>query len=658
MSGNDTQDPPVTGTRPDMLHTGMFFASRFKIINSLGLGAMGKVYLASDLMLGEGKIALKILSSDLESDPVHLARFLREVQLTRQVTHPNVVRTYDIGNHGNCHYFTMEYVEGQTVAQMINGKACEPKKCIEILTQLCAGLCAIHEIGIVHRDLKSSNVLITKNGQVKIADFGIARPDASNLTVPDELVGSATHMAPEVWKQSEVSQSSDLYSLGVIAYELLTGTLPFEGKTAYSLMWKHLKEQPVNPMNTRADIPAWLANLCLSLLSKEEDDRPKSAQKILEILKQNQEKEAKEDKPAPKTKVAEITAPKSVQNGTPKIIPSVKSTEDIWAIAKPSASTASFKKPLDIQPLAPELKKPDRNLIKESLKIVDYVPSNIAEQRSFDVNPHLKQVLFSFFASTTLAIILIAIGRYFTPIYLSDTSNIHFLRKGVSHLFSISILCSLLLTPFFLICSIMQGLRYGFLCLGKLYIISIAIFLFIFAGKILSVSVASSATEIQNPVIESMAAIDATMINLSEVLTMQAIPTSFIPLSINDNSRFAFAISNQHSFFQKFIQIVYIAFILLVACAIICNIQIQKISHFRTYFLLIPIAASLLANWFCDAWNTSVNEVNPDSIWNLMIGTHNIAITNSSIFVASIAWGSMLICAFATHGGRIQLRSK
>ncbi len=277
------------------LETGATFADRYALERLLGSGGMGKVYLVSDSMLPGEKVALKVLNLELGSQDALIQRFLREVQLTRRVTHRNVVRTFDVGNSAGRLYFTMEVIEGQTLRELVGGQPLPIEEALRFLQQLCYGLAAIHHHDIVHRDLKSSNVIATPDGILKITDFGVARPGASELTGSDELLGSATHIAPETWKSGEATHLSDIYALGVIAYEMVTGILPFDGRTPHELMFKHLKLAPVPPVEINPEVPRWLDSLIIRMLDKDPSMRPASAEAVVREATTRMRKSTVED---------------------------------------------------------------------------------------------------------------------------------------------------------------------------------------------------------------------------------------------------------------------------------------------------------------------------------------------------------------------------
>lgn len=260
------------------------FAERYKLVRQLGRGGMGAVYLVQDTMLGDELVALKLLHAELCQNEKHTKRFLREVQLTRRVTHPNVVRTFDVGGVNGRLYFTMEFAEGQTLKERLVESALNPVEAARIIREICRGLAAIHEADIIHRDLKPGNVIIGANGVVKITDFGVAKPGISDLTGFNEIIGSIPYMAPEVWVGRGVGPRADLYALGVIFYETLTGQLPFEGEAPAELMCKHLETLPVAPIVIRQEIPQWCNDLVLALLEKEQTKRPSAAVDLAKIL--------------------------------------------------------------------------------------------------------------------------------------------------------------------------------------------------------------------------------------------------------------------------------------------------------------------------------------------------------------------------------------
>ena len=279
-----------------MLPAGFTVAERYEVIKPLGRGGMGCVYLATDTVLGNEQIAIKILHTDYVQDEGLLQRFLREVQLMRQVSHRNVVRTYDVGSDQNMVYFTMEYVPGVGLDKIIQNHGYLKGEAPHLIIQICEGLEAIHNANIVHRDLKPGNLLVLEDATVRITDFGVARPEVSRITAHNEIVGSVCYIAPEVWLGATPDPSVDLYSLGIILYEFVTGDVPFDGGSPHELMRLHTDINPVPPRDHNPDCPPWLNKLVLRLLEKSPIARPRNAREIINYVKLHAYRErAKED---------------------------------------------------------------------------------------------------------------------------------------------------------------------------------------------------------------------------------------------------------------------------------------------------------------------------------------------------------------------------
>jgi len=266
------------------LKPGAKFAGRYVIERLIGFGGMGEVYLALDSLLENERVALKIIHADLSTEEKNIKRFQREIQLTRKIAHQNIARTYDAGIAENRFYFSMEYLEGTVLSELLGSDPLPATEVCNIIKQVCAGLSAIHKAGVIHRDLKPGNLIIAKDGHVKIMDFGIARPGNSSLTKTTEVLGSAPYMAPELWTGNELGSASDFYALGVLFYELLTGVLPLDGETAAELMFKHLEVNPPAPSSIIENIPTVLDAIVLKLLSKASSERYQSADDIAQAI--------------------------------------------------------------------------------------------------------------------------------------------------------------------------------------------------------------------------------------------------------------------------------------------------------------------------------------------------------------------------------------
>jgi serine/threonine protein kinase len=278
----------VTSLNDGAIQKGELFAERYRIVSTLGKGGMGTVYLAEDTLLNNSQIALKVLHPQLNQDQKQLQRFYREVQFARKVTHPNIVRTFDVGQARDSVFFTMEHVEGYSLKEcLLDGKALGLEQSIAILLDITNGLSAVHQAGIIHRDLKPANIMLCTDGLARISDFGVARTEMSELTNHDEVIGSAAYLSPEAWTGQNVTHLTDIYALGVMAFEMLTGGLPFNADSPASLMFKHLKEEPPAIEYFNKEVPKWLNNLVLSMLAKDQNKRPQNAEQVIAIIEQH-----------------------------------------------------------------------------------------------------------------------------------------------------------------------------------------------------------------------------------------------------------------------------------------------------------------------------------------------------------------------------------
>ncbi len=282
----ESHEPQDSDTERETLKAGTVVANRYTIVRPLGQGGMGSVYLVEDKILDSENVAIKILHREYSFNKQHTRRFLREVKLMHKVNHPNVARTFDVGADGNLVYFTMEYIKGTPLDVLIDTSSFPTQNTVSIVSQMCEGIEAIHDTGIVHRDLKPGNIILLDDGTVKITDFGVARPQKSDLTAHNEIVGSAAYVAPEIWEGDIVAPSVDLYSLGIIFYEIATGTVPFDAEAPAALMRLHLQSQPRAPKDLNKDTPAWFNRLILKLLAKSPKDRFKSAGAIIDYINQ------------------------------------------------------------------------------------------------------------------------------------------------------------------------------------------------------------------------------------------------------------------------------------------------------------------------------------------------------------------------------------
>ncbi|MFO0615328.1 MAG: serine/threonine-protein kinase [Polyangiaceae bacterium] len=250
---------------------GSVIGDRYEIRGVLGEGGMGTVYLAHDRELDE-EIALKILRPEMASTPDALIRFRREVKLARRVTHPNVARTYDLGEHGGVRFLTMERIAGRSLRE---ARGLSLPEILRVAWEITQGLAAAHAVGVVHRDLKPENILLTGD-RVILTDFGIARCDdpESALRTSGNVVGTPAYIAPEQLEGSPVDGRTDVYALGVMLYELVAGALPFVGETAAAVAVARLTRAPAPVRAVRSDVPEGVAELVMSALARRKEDRP------------------------------------------------------------------------------------------------------------------------------------------------------------------------------------------------------------------------------------------------------------------------------------------------------------------------------------------------------------------------------------------------
>ncbi len=257
--------------------TGTLFAERYRVERKLGSGGMADVWLAEDQELGR-RVAVKILHERYASDEQFVERFRREATHAAGLSHPNIVSIFDRGVADGSYYIVMEYIEGRTLKELVVTRGpCPVPVAISYTRQILAAVRYAHKNGIIHRDIKPHNVLVDREGRVKVADFGIARAGASEMTEAGSIVGTAQYLSPEQARGAPVDESSDLYSTGIVLYELLTGTVPFTGETPVEIAMKHLSQTPEAPSARRPEIPRDLDLVVLRALAKEPADRYRSA---------------------------------------------------------------------------------------------------------------------------------------------------------------------------------------------------------------------------------------------------------------------------------------------------------------------------------------------------------------------------------------------
>ena len=278
------------------LADGEVLAGRFKIVRFIARGGMGEVYEAEDQVLRE-RVALKTIRPDVAGDERTMERFLREVHLARSVTHPNVSRTFDVFHHGALAFLTMELLGGETLTDRLKSGRMTPAQALPIVEQMAAALAAAHEAGIVHRDFKSANVMLEPDERrpggvrVVVTDFGLARRDrpgrgsAAPLTETEAVLGTPDYMAPEQIEGRAITPATDVYALGVVIYEMVTGEQPFEGDTPLSVALKKLKEAAPSPRRLAPDLPPVWEKTILRCLERSPADRFPSAGEVVRALR-------------------------------------------------------------------------------------------------------------------------------------------------------------------------------------------------------------------------------------------------------------------------------------------------------------------------------------------------------------------------------------
>ena len=268
------------------LQPGTIVNGCYEVVKCLGAGSMGMVYACRHRELSGRLVAMKVLFAEVANDPVATARFRNEIFASYEVNHPHVVRAYEYFRDGDLIAFTMEFVGGGDLADRIGSdERVSIENIMRMLSQMCSGVQAIHDAGIIHRDLKPENILITAQGDIKITDFGIAKAGSGpKLTELGGVVGTIDYVSPEYIELDQVDARSDIYALGVLAYELITGASPFRGQSVIETITMRLRQDPENPANIRKDCPQPLADIVLKALRRDPELRYQNAHQMLEDL--------------------------------------------------------------------------------------------------------------------------------------------------------------------------------------------------------------------------------------------------------------------------------------------------------------------------------------------------------------------------------------
>ncbi len=285
ISPTKTLEIPAKG-----LTTGTTFATRYEVLEELGKGGMGRVYKALDKEINE-EVAIKLLKPEIASDEGTVERFRNELKFARKIAHKNVCKMYHLAKEEETPYITMEYVPGEDLKSLVKRKGkLVNEEAISIAKQVCEGLAEAHELGVVHRDLKPQNIMIDEKGRAKIMDFGIARSvEAPGVTQTGVMIGTPDYISPEQAEGEEADQRADIYSLGVILYEMVTGSVPFKGDTALSVALKHRSKIAQEPKQINPDVSDELNKLILICMEKDRDLRHQTAAELLSDIQNIEE---------------------------------------------------------------------------------------------------------------------------------------------------------------------------------------------------------------------------------------------------------------------------------------------------------------------------------------------------------------------------------
>lgn len=263
---------------------GKTFGKRYTVMERIGKGGMADVYKAEDSVLGR-TLAIKVLHPQFAQETNFVARFKTEAQAAAGLNHPNIVSIYDWGHEDDTYFIAMEYLEGWNLKQLIEAQAPLPvDEALDLAVQVCSALDFAHQRGVVHRDIKSQNIIIAPHGQVKVADFGIARAGGASMTQTGSVMGTAEYISPEQAQGIQVGRTTDIYSLGIVLYEALTGQLPFSGENSLSVAMKQVKEKPLSPSLLNSEISQPLEQVILRALEKNPADRYGSAEEMKQDL--------------------------------------------------------------------------------------------------------------------------------------------------------------------------------------------------------------------------------------------------------------------------------------------------------------------------------------------------------------------------------------
>jgi serine/threonine protein kinase len=265
------------------LSPGSIIAGKYKILKEIGRGGMGIVYKAEDTRL-KRTVALKFMPPELTREPEAKERFAREAQAAAALSHPNICTIFEIDEKEGKSFIAMEYIEGQSIREKVKKSPLEIREALDMAIQAAQGLEEAHKRGIIHRDIKSANIMVTASGQAKVMDFGLAKVSGSSLLTKEaSTMGTVAYMSPEQAKGEAVDHRSDIWSFGVVLYEMLTGELPFKGEHEQSLMYAIMNKQPLPLIKVRPGIPREVENIVHTALAKNVAERYQSFEDILDF---------------------------------------------------------------------------------------------------------------------------------------------------------------------------------------------------------------------------------------------------------------------------------------------------------------------------------------------------------------------------------------
>ncbi len=305
-----------------MIQIGKLFAGRYRILKSIGRGGMADVYLANDLILDNEEVAIKVLRTNYQTDQIAVARFQREARAMAELNHPNIVAIRDIGEEDGQQFLVMEYVDGSDLKKYIQDRApLSNTEVVRIMEEVLSAMTLAHQKGIVHRDLKPQNILLTKTGTVKVTDFGIAVAFAeTSLTQTNSMLGSVHYLSPEQARGSKATVQSDIYAMGIMLFEMLTGHIPYDGDSAVTIALQHFQKPLPSIIAENRNVPQALENVVIKATAKKLSDRYAStfemSRDLMTALSYNRSREPKlvfEDTESTKT-LPKVSPVKSLQS--------------------------------------------------------------------------------------------------------------------------------------------------------------------------------------------------------------------------------------------------------------------------------------------------------------------------------------------------------